>query len=316
MKGAVGWRLACKRAMCRAIAGFGPRVVTERGRRWLCDRLVPLVLDDAILPKRVSARPLRRGGGSVLCDPYLHTHRPTYWCGVLYEAAMERFIRRHVGPGDTFIDVGSNLGHLSTVAGWAVGASGRVLGFEANPTLAEMTRRHFESQGLDQVRIHPWGLGEAAGREMLRIDPEHPGHSTLRNGVAEGPKQPMTDAAECEIRVGDLELAEARMPGRVFLKVDVEGFELEVLRGLRETLRDRVGCAVVEVTPGWLGGFPGVECLFGLMREAGLRARRLRPDGRVGPPITAAEVEEQQNIVFVSEDERRRRIPPDGRHTH
>jgi len=152
-----GYRLAAKRALCRAIAGLGPRIVTATGRRWLCERIVPLVLDDTVVERRLTARPLRRGNVSVLCDPHLHTHRPLFWCGVLYEEAVERFIRRHVGAGDTFIDVGSNLGHISAVAACAVGTGGRVLSFEANPRLVEMTRRHFASEGLVQIDV--FGVG-------------------------------------------------------------------------------------------------------------------------------------------------------------
>ena len=268
---------------------FGPHLRSAAARRWLFHDIAPLLMDPAVLPPGLIDRPLKRVKVEVPCDPYVYVHRNSYWCGVFFEEELEAYLLHELRPGDTVIDVGVNVGHVALPAAALVRPSGQVLAFEPNQSLADLVSRSAARQGLP-VRMHAYGLGQVAGSFKLKMDPLHLGGATFR--ATSDPT--FIEAQECRVEVGDAVMEP--LTGRVFLKIDVEGLELEVLHGLERTLK-QVDHAVLEVSPEWIGA-EGVETMFSLMRQAGLDAFDLRMDGRVGSPLSPSELLTQRNVVF------------------
>ena len=85
------------------------------------------------------------------------------------------------------------------------------------------------------------------------------------------------------------------------LKVDVEGYEIRVLKGLAEILAKSVDHAIVEVSPQWIGGAAGVCELIAIMRNAGFKPYPLRADGRIGSELSTSAVERQVDVIFRKE---------------
>ena len=196
-----------------------------------------------------------------------------------------------VQPGDTVMDVGMNVGHVSVLAAGIVGTEGRVISFEPNIALATLVQEHLSCESIQNVTILPYALGAAPGRFPLRLDPHHSGGATLRSGAD------MSHEVQCDVAIGDEVMASQTTPGKLFLKLDVEGFEVEALLGLRATLT-RVAHAVVEVSPEWLGK-DGVEKLFWLMRQAGLFPFVLLESGKPAGPLQARDISTQVNVLFL-----------------
>ena len=269
---------------------LGRRLPDAASRRWLFDHVVPPLMDPAVLPMGLIDRPLKRIAVDVPCDPYVYVHRNGYWCGVFFEEELESYLLRELKPGDTVIDVGANVGHVALPAAALVAPTGRVLAFEPNPELAALVLASAERQKLPLV-MSAIALGEADGEFTLQMDPAHTGGATLRS-VSD---PAFSRSVKCSVQRGDVVMP--ALSGRVFLKVDVEGFERSTIRGLRETL-GRVDHAVLEVSPEWLGA-DGVAELFGLMSEAGFDAFRLRLDGAVGDAVLPEAVTTQINVLFL-----------------
>src|SRR5215212_11465280 len=141
---------------------------------WLEDvvsmRLSSYLMDERVLPRRVVSRRLRGTGAMVLCNPYIATHKRLFWCGRLEQKSIERYMRRELRAGDTFIDVGCNYGHLSILAACLVRDKGRVLAFDANQSLAKELIDDVKSQGIENILVHPFGLGDAEVNEDLLVD--------------------------------------------------------------------------------------------------------------------------------------------------
>lgn len=272
----------------------GPLLPSPGARSWLCDRVIPYLMDTRVLTPGLVERPTRYFGVRVLCDPYVYVHRKGYWCGVFYEEELEAYLLRHIGSGDTVIDIGMNVGHVTILGAARVGLSGKVLAFEPNVNLAQQVIALAERQLLKQVFVFPYGLGSVAGFFDLKMEPSHSGGATFRGSVAE---DAFSMIQRCEIRVGDEVLRTHALPGRVFLKIDVEGFEIETLMGLSETL-ERVDHAVIEVSPDWLG-VDGVIKLFEIMESKGLQAYQLNENGLAGAPLLPAHVQSQINVLFL-----------------
>lgn len=132
--------------------------------------------------------------------------------------ALARLLR----PGDVFVDCGANLGLWSLVAAPLVAPSGSVHAFEANPVTAGRLRKHAEQSPV--IRVHHTAL--AATRGTVRFEPGDQ-HNVSR----------VTDSGDLRIASSTLDDELSIAPAGI--KIDVEGYELEVLRGARAALRAR-----------------------------------------------------------------------------
>jgi len=104
---------------------------------------------------------------------------------------------------------------------------------------------------------------------------------------------------ECEVRVGDQVMQGLELPGRTLMKVDVEGYEIKVLSGLKQTLSHSVDHLLVEVSPQWIGGQEGVQAIFSIVKDAGMVPHELKRNGRVGRELNPKDIAEQVNVICV-----------------
>lgn len=145
-----------------------------------------------------------------------------------------------VGEGDICFDVGANVGVYSCVFGRLSGDAGRVHAFEPATPIRSKLRRNLALNGLDMARVNPFGLG--ASEEERTFFEVKPG--TYRGGISSFVANENTHGTESgsvverTVRVRRLDdyVAEAGVERIRILKIDVEGFEAEVLRGGAETL--------------------------------------------------------------------------------
>lgn len=282
-----------KKALVSLASRFGQYVPTRQSRRFFFERVVPHLLDPAILPHGLAERPAKHFGIDLLCDPYIYVHRNGYWCGIFYEEEMENYLLREIRAGDTVIDVGMNVGHVALPAAKLVGSGGKVFAFEPNTGLTQLVRSLADKQALRQLEIVPCGLGNTDCDLELRMDLDHSGGATFRQ---EPVFENQAHAIKCSVKRGDSVLSGRELPGRVFLKMDVEGFEVQALEGLWNTL-DKVDHAIIEVTPEWLG-IEGVTRLFDILHGKMLLAHRINVDGTVGRRVQPADIRGQVNVVF------------------
>lgn len=145
----------------------------------------------------------------------------------------EPCIRRFCRPGDTVVDVGANIGEWTLQMADAVGLSGRVIAIEPIPHLAEALQKSALANNMRHVSIAAVALSEGEGQAEFSVERANTGGSRLGRYARD-----KDEFDTITVRVETLDALIARSGvGRVdFIKVDVEGFELEVLRGARATL--------------------------------------------------------------------------------
>lgn len=151
-----------------------------------------------------------------------------FWADRTSAAEMREFVGI-AGRHAVFADVGAHFGVFSTVFALAA-AGGRVFAYEPVPASGRILREHLRLNGVsDRVEVVEAALGAVAGPASATIDPA--GFATFgRSGAA--------SEARFEMRTLDGEVERTGVRPDL-LKVDVEGFELEVLRGGSQLLRDR-----------------------------------------------------------------------------
>ena len=175
---------------------------------------------------------LQTGGRGLSCTlpsgeliRVLPEHRYLSWNPIEYAA-----FRGAVRPGTVALDVGANVGAYSLLLGQWVGASGRVYAFEPSPAAFRGLVRHIALNARDGV-VKPVAAAVAdldGVSDLLVADTA--GESRLAIGVERG-----RTVSVPTVSVDSFCARENLQPS--FIKIDVEGAELAVLRGARETIR-------------------------------------------------------------------------------
>ena len=134
-----------------------------------------------------------------------------------------------VRPGDVVFDVGSNFGIYTILLAKAVGPNGVVAAFEPEAQAYGHLRNNLELNSLTNVRTFQLALGDRSREEKLFL--QYTGASRLeRPTVVQGGYEVVT------VLEGDELVATENLPVPRIVKIDVEGHEWAVIRGLQKTL--------------------------------------------------------------------------------
>jgi len=150
-----------------------------------------------------------------------------------YEAGTLSFISEHLNEGDCFVDIGANIGLMSIIAAQKVGFHGRVISIEPNPSTAEILHRNITYNHVKNIEVIPMALGSKPGKALIfpNWHINRGGASLIRKGDGE---------AGIEVEVSTLDSLLNKLNNKPkMLKIDVEGFELEVLRGASKCLQHK-----------------------------------------------------------------------------
>jgi FkbM family methyltransferase len=173
--------------------------------------------------------PIIRDGTTFIAQPGV----PLGWHIALfgtYEPELREIFGRILPAGGVVVDVGANVGWHTMLMARLVGESGRVFAAEANPSVRVRLEEHLHLNGLRQVAVLPFALGDRNGS----VEFHAPGVDKLASGdghvVAPG-ESGAPDVIRVEVRTLD-DALESRNLGRLdLIKIDVEGFEWPVLSG-------------------------------------------------------------------------------------
>ena len=157
-----------------------------------------------------------------------------------HEVSTERFIDAHGRPGSTMLDIGSNIGYFSFYAAQVRGL--KSVAFEPNPKVLAYLRQTIASHHAEgRVEVVETALGDCDG--MARLIPDRT-KSDLGGGHLES-----DPGGEIAVqRLDSLEAARGPFTDVSVVKIDVEGWELPVLRGMASFLaRERPALAVEDL---------------------------------------------------------------------
>jgi FkbM family methyltransferase len=146
-----------------------------------------------------------------------HLHRRFY-------EPEELQIIKQAFNGGVFLDVGSNVGNHALFAAMFLGAS-KVISVEPNPIAYRILRVNIGLNGLhEKIMHHAVGLSDASCRAAIHMPRHNLGGAQLVVGSADG---------AIDVVTGDELLGGAKVD---FIKIDAEGMELNVIRGLSKTI--------------------------------------------------------------------------------
>ncbi|MFH0889243.1 MAG: FkbM family methyltransferase [Planctomycetota bacterium] len=154
-----------------------------------------------------------------------------------YEILTVAMMKKTLHSGDTFIDVGANIGYLSAVGAGLVGKSGEVHSFEPVPEYFQRAKKMATINPDYKIIINQLALGEIEG--MTQIDIFGNGNIGWNTMVPRFMKpETRKQAINVSVRRLDNYIKEHNLKNITLIKVDVEGFEFSVLKGLKDFLTE------------------------------------------------------------------------------
>lgn len=171
-----------------------------------------------------------------------HAHAGAFPRGWL-EVSVQEAMRRLLGPGDVFYDVGANIGFFTLVGARLVGPGGHAVAFEPVPANVEAIRANAALNSIGNVQILEKAAG--AGRRqdrLLLVEDLSWSHLESR-----GWHPQTTVAVDIEVVAIDELVRSRALPPPTLVKIDVEGSEVDVLAGMRETLERHRPAIICEL---------------------------------------------------------------------
>lgn len=152
--------------------------------------------------------------------------------------------RRFARPGTCAVDVGANLGIHALVLAACVGDGGKVHAFEPLPPIATRLEENLKLNGVINVDVHREALGSTLGDVVFDSNP-----SDFNIG-----KGRVTPQGDITVPIGTLDdrLGSETLPVSM-IKIDTEGYELEVIKGAAGLLNKHRPAVLMELNPGAYG---------------------------------------------------------------
>ncbi len=220
------------------------------------------------------------------------------FCGTGFEDNEQLFLLNYLQEGMTVIDIGAHHGFYTLLASKKIGPVGRVIAFEPSPRELAKLKLHLSINHCQNVEVVEVALGAEKGKVNMFVCLEHSGLNSLRLPNAD------TKATEVEIeqiRLDDY-LKEKQIQKVDFVKMDVEGGELAVLKGAKDILLGQLRPLIIyeiqdiRTTP-W--GYKAVE-LYQFLKDSRYKSFNVTSNGRLIPCPDKQEFDD--NLVAVPEE--------------
>jgi FkbM family methyltransferase len=151
-----------------------------------------------------------------------------------YEPELLHFLASQLSEGDTFIDAGAHEGYFTTVAARLVGPSGRVIAIEPQGRVLPILKANVKANGLTNVSIVPCGISDREGQGRLSLDM---GFNTGGTGFTNISRFKLPTEL-VRVRPLDAILEEQGVADVALIKMDIEGFEYELILGSAELFKE------------------------------------------------------------------------------
>jgi FkbM family methyltransferase len=256
------WRTRVYFSMERVCAKYWP----STGELRSC---VQPALFEPLVPVRVAVEP----GLNILLDPRDLVPRTILETGV-WEPRTWALLKEHLPAEGTFVDVGAHIGYYSLKAAAAMGTNAHVIAVEPNPETVLKLRDNIRESGTKAISVAPVACSDSDGQlDLFGAEGTNTGETSLSRENA-GHSGGIGAVYHVRARPLDTILQEQGVSRVDAIKIDVEGAEMLVLRGARQTLSRFSPVVVIEVVDSQLQlmGTSSAE-ITEFLRQLGYTAR-------------------------------------------
>ncbi|CAN7467836.1 FkbM family methyltransferase [Agrobacterium tumefaciens] len=198
-----------------------------------------------------------------------------------WEPWVTTFLQKNLKKGDVFFDIGANCGFYTLLAAHIVGEQGFVLGAEPQIALHSRLIKSVAVNGFSGfVEVANVALGDERKEVHINKIGDYVGSATLLD-VEGSHRSERVNVTTMPLLIQDVERKFKRKVSPNFIKIDVEGYEINVWKGMRNWLKEQEGLTIVmEFSPiayKEMGQDP--HSFVGEILEAGFSINRLLHNG-------------------------------------
>jgi FkbM family methyltransferase len=180
--------------------------------------------DAQTMPKTLPTVEVDTEVGSLLLHPADEVITANLVKWRVWEAGETRFLSALLRGGDTFVDVGANVGYFSVLGASCVGAEGSVIAVEPEPRNLELLRANLARNGCAQASV----IAAAAYSE--------PGWMPLALNESNRGDHRLAPLGESSLHVRCVRLDDVLPDSVDVIKIDTQGFDHDVVEGLSRTI--------------------------------------------------------------------------------
>jgi inositol phosphorylceramide mannosyltransferase catalytic subunit len=226
-----------------------------------------------------------RAGHPLLCSADDLSLTPELLLTGEYDRPLSRFLQTRLAEGNVAFDIGANIGLFTVAMARTVGATGHVVAYEALPSnyqfLLDNISMNYLSERCTLLEKAAWHCSESL---MFSAPERFLGNGSLCTNVANyNARYPGDRLKEIKVEAVPVQEQLSRFDAISVVKIDVEGAEYQVMRGMEQSLiTGRVRHVVFECLATLLGADfePLIHFLERLEGEHGMRCFRLDQEGR------------------------------------
>jgi FkbM family methyltransferase len=169
----------------------------------------------------------------------------------VHEPLATKLLKEALKPGMNAIDVGGNIGYYAMMEARLVGPTGKVVAIEPMPDNSEQLCFNVAKNGYDNIDIHKMAIGDHDGTAVMYITARSNWHSL---------HPPAEAKSEMKVRVSSLDslVLPYNLPSVDLIRMDLEGYEIVVIEGMKKVLEKYGPRLLVELHP-LLVGTPAME---------------------------------------------------------
>jgi FkbM family methyltransferase len=160
----------------------------------------------------------------------------------VHEPLATRLLMETLKPGMNAVDIGGNIGYYAMLEARLVGPSGKVIAIEPMPENSEQLCKNVKNNGYENIHIHKTAIGDRDGTALMYIAGKSNWHSL---------HPPVSAKGKMKVSVSTLDslLAPYNLPSLDLVRMDLEGYEIVVIDGMKRTLKKYGPRLLVELHP-------------------------------------------------------------------
>lgn len=162
----------------------------------------------------------------------------------VYEPKYLKLIKENLNKDDIFLDIGANIGQHSLFASKIVGNTGKIIAFEPLKDIYKQFKESIEKNNFTNLFIYNNACGEINKKIPIYLNIKNMGGSSLIKNTYNSVKD-LSEVIEV-INPTNILNRETKIN---FIKIDVEGYELEVLKGLKDIIQKFKPKILLEYSP-------------------------------------------------------------------